>query len=101
MELPKPFWAGRTAARPMGTRVMLSTPAAITTSIVPLITAWAAKCRACCEEPHWRSTLVAGTLSGSFEARTALRATLVDCSPAWLTQPMMTSSTRAGSAEFT
>ncbi len=36
----------------MGTRVMLSTPAAITMSMVPLITAWAANCRACCEEPH-------------------------------------------------
>src|SRR3990167_7596769 len=82
----------------MGTRVMLSTPAAITTSIVPLITAWAAKCRACCEEPHWRSTLVPGTLSGRGEASTALRATLIACSPTWPTQPMTTSSTRAGSA---
>eukprot|EP01032_Pedospumella_encystans_P003236 gene3236-3814_t len=33
---------------PMGARVMLSTPEAITISIVPLITAWAANCSACC-----------------------------------------------------
>ena len=77
---------------------MLSTPAAMTMSWVPLITAWAANCSACCDEPHWRSTLVAGTLSGIREASTAPRATLSDCSPTWLTQPMITSSTRAGSA---
>jgi hypothetical protein len=41
---------------PIGTRDMLSTPAAITTSMVPDITACAAKCSACCEDPHWRST---------------------------------------------
>ena len=78
---------------------MLSTPAAITTSMVPDITAWAANCRACWDEPHWRSTLVAGTLSGSLEARTALRATLVDCSPTCMTQPMTTSSMAAGSID--
>ena len=93
-----PFCAGRVTERPIGTRVMLSTPAAMTMSCVPDITAWAAKCSACCEEPHWRSTLVAGTLSGSCEARTALRAMLIACSPTWLTQPMITSSISAGSA---
>ena len=82
----------------MGTRVIDSTPAAITTSMAPDITAWAAKWMACCDEPHWRSIEVPGTDSGSLEASTALRATLVDCSPTWLTQPMNTSSTRAGSA---
>lgn len=51
-ETPKPFLAGSEEARPIGTRVIDSTPAAITMSIVPLITAWAAKCSACCEEPH-------------------------------------------------
>src|SRR5690606_30167768 len=61
-------------------------------------TACAAKCSACCEEPHWRSTEVAGTDSGSFDASTALRAMLVDCSPACPTQPMITSSISAGSA---
>ncbi|MNE47078.1 hypothetical protein D3C80_1414560 [compost metagenome] len=61
---------------------MLSTPAAITISMLPDITACAAKCRACCEEPHCRSIVVAGTRSGRLEARTTLRARLVDCSPA-------------------
>jgi hypothetical protein len=89
--------AGSCDDRPIGTRVIDSTPAAITTSIVPDITAWAAKCSACCEEPHWRSIEVPGTLSGSFEAMIALRATLLDCSPTCITQPMITSSTWAGS----
>ena len=53
---------------------------------------------ACCEEPHCRSMEVPGTDSGKREANTALRATFVDCSPTWLTQPMNTSSTSAGSA---
>ncbi len=95
--LPKPFCAGSATERPIGTRVMLSTPEAMTMSCVPLITAWAANCSACCEEPHWRSTLVPGTLSGMREASTALRATFSDCSPTWPTQPITTSSTAAGS----
>ena len=64
--------------------------------MVPDITACAAKCSACCEEPHWRSIEVPGTLSGSFEAITALRAMLLDCSPACITQPMITSSICVG-----
>ena len=44
----------------MGTRVMLSTPAAITTSCVPESTACAANWIACCDEPHWRSIVTAG-----------------------------------------
>ena len=82
---------------PIGTRVMLSTPAAMTTSCVPDITACAAKWSACCELPHWRSMVTAGTLSGSEEASTMLRPTWKLCSPAWLTQPTMTSSIAAGS----
>ena len=35
-----------------------------TTSWAPAMTAWAAKWAACCDEPHWRSTVVAGTSSG-------------------------------------
>src|SRR5919204_2394871 len=58
---------------------------------------WAANCTACCEEPHWRSMVVAGTSSGSPAASQALRATLTACSPIWETQPMITSSTRPGS----
>ena len=63
--MPIPACIGRITGVPIGTRVMLSTPAAMTTSWVPLITACAAKCSACCEMPHWRSMLTAGTLSGS------------------------------------
>src|SRR5665213_870244 len=43
---------------------MLSTPPAITTSIAPDITACAAKCSACCEEPHWRSIVAAVRTAG-------------------------------------
>src|ERR1700727_975781 len=96
--LPKPLLAGNCEERPIGTRVIDSTPAAITQSMVPDITACAAKCSACCDEPHCRSIEVPGTLSGSFEAMIALRATLLDCSPVWLTQPMITSSTWSGAA---
>ena len=53
-----------TIERPIGARVMLSTPAAITTSCVPDITACAANWIACCEEPHCRSMVTAGTLCG-------------------------------------
>ena len=55
---------------PIGTRVMLSAPAAMTTSWVPDMTACAAKCSACWDEPHCRSIVTAGTLSGSLEAIT-------------------------------
>jgi hypothetical protein len=97
MYVPSPALAGSALGVNIGTRVMLSTPAAITASIAPLITACAAKCSACCDEPHWRSMLVPGTDSGRLDASTALRAMLVACSPTWLTQPRITSSTAAGS----
>ena len=95
--MPIPACIGRNTGVPIGTRVMLSTPAAMTTSWVPLITACAAKWSACCELPHWRSMVTAGTLSGSVEASTMLRPIWKLCSPIWLTQPTMTSSTAAGS----
>ena len=71
--MPIPACIGRITGVPIGTRVMLSTPAATTMSWVPLITAWAAKWTDCWELPHWRSIETAGTLSGSFEAITMLR----------------------------
>ena len=43
---------------------MFSTPAAITMSYAPAITPCAAKCAACCDEPHWRSTVVPTVVSG-------------------------------------
>ncbi len=61
------------------------------------MTPWATKWTACWDEPHCRSTEVAGTCHGRPPAIQALRATLLDCSPTWLTQPPTTSSTRPGS----
>ena len=65
-------------------------------SYAPAITPCATKCAACCDEPHWRSTLVAGTCHGSPPATHALRVTLQPCSPDWVTQPPTTSSIDAG-----
>src|SRR6266700_4317057 len=58
------------------------------------MTPCAAKWIACWLDPHWRSTVVPGTVSGKPAARAALRPTFRLCSPTWLTQPIMTSSTR-------
>jgi hypothetical protein len=65
----------------IGTRVIDSTPAAMTTSLTPAMIDCAARWTASCEEPHWRSTVIAGTLSGKPAPSTALRATLTACSP--------------------
>ena len=48
----------------IGARVIDSTPHAIPMSYAPAITPCATKCAACCDDPHCRSTLVAGTLHG-------------------------------------
>ncbi len=53
---------------------MVCTPPATTRSLVPLMTAWAAKCAACCDEPHWRSMVVPGTSSGRPAASQQVRA---------------------------
>ena len=82
---------------PIGTTLMLSTPAATTRSCVPDSTAWAAKCSACCDEPHCRSIVTPGTLSGSPADSHACRAMSSDCGPIWETHPMITSSTAAAS----
>ena len=84
-------------AEPIGTWLMFCTPPATTRSAVPLSTAWAAKCTACWDEPHCRSTVTPGTASGRPAASHAVRA----MSPAWgrpsSTQPNITSSTAFGS----
>jgi hypothetical protein len=82
---------------PIGTRLIDSTPPATTTSYWPLTRPAAAKCTDCWLDPHWRSTVTPGTLSGQPAASTALRAMSKVCSPNWLTQPQITSSTAAGS----
>src|SRR5437764_5456293 len=61
------------------------------------MTPCAAKWADCCDEPHWRSTLVPTTDSGNPAARAALRPMFRPCSPVCMTQPMITSSTSAGS----
>ncbi len=76
---------------------MASTPPPMTMSMAPDATAWAAKCTACWAEPHWRSTVVPGTVSGNPAARAALRPMFMACSPTVMVQPKITSSTRAGS----
>ena len=75
---------------------MFCTPPATTTSAVPDITACAAKCTACCDEPHCRSTVTPGTWSGSPAASHAVRAMSPACGPTVSTQPKITSSTAAG-----
>jgi hypothetical protein len=66
---------------PIGTRLIDSTPAAITTSYAPAITPCAAKCSACWLDPHCRSTVVPQTVSGKPAASAALRPTFRPCSP--------------------
>ena len=82
---------------PIGTMLMLSTPAAMTRSCVPDSTPCAAKCTACCDEPHCRSIVTPGTFSGSPADSHAFLAMSMACGPICETQPMMTSSTAAGS----
>ena len=93
----KPTCSATVIAEPMGMTLMFWTPPATTRSVVPLMTACAAKCTACWDEPHWRSIVVPGTSSGSPAASQAVRA----MSPAWgpmvSTQPKITSSTALGS----
>ena len=64
---------------------------------MPDMTDAATKCIACCDDPHCRSTDVAGVVHGSPPATTALRPTLHPCSPDCVTQPVTTSSIRSGS----
>ena len=60
----KPNGSAAVIAAAIGIIVMFCTPPATITSFVPLMTACAAKCSACCDEPHCRSIVVPGTSSG-------------------------------------
>ena len=53
--------ARRSALEPIGTRLMTSTPQATATSTTPAPTRPVARLVACCDEPHWVSTVVAAT----------------------------------------
>ena len=83
---------------PSGMRVIASTPAAIPISIVPAaimsLTMWAA----CWPEPHWASTMVPPVCWASPACSQARRTMPLDCSPAWVTQPATTWSTRSESS---
>src|ERR1700722_332958 len=57
----------------IGTVLMHSMPAATTTSLTPDMIDWAAKWMACWDEPHCRSTVVPGTLTGQPAASTTVR----------------------------
>ena len=61
---------------PIGTRLIDSTPPAMTMSYAPASTPCAAKLIACWLLPHWRSTVVPGTVSGNPAPSSALRAML-------------------------
>src|SRR4051794_32022574 len=76
---------------------MLSTPQLSATSTAPPLTSDAARLVACCDDPHWASTVVAAISSGIPAASHAVRALLNVCSPTWLTQPPMSWPTSAGS----
>jgi hypothetical protein len=93
----KPSALPASAADMIGTMLMFCTPPATTRSIVPLITAWAAKCTACCAEPHCRSMVTPGTCTGYPAASQHVRATSNDCGPTESTLPNTTSSTSPGS----
>jgi len=85
------------AELPIGTRLIDSTPEAMTMSYAPDTMPWAAKLIACWLLPHWRSTVTPGTDSGSPAARAAKRVLLLLCCPTCPTTPPMTSSTSTGS----
>ena len=82
---------------PIGTRDMFSIPAATTRSRCPAWIAEAAFIAACIDDPHWRSTVVAQTVSGHPAISEATRPTFSACSPTCETQPIWMSSTAPGS----
>ena len=76
---------------------MSSTPHATATSTTPEATRLVARLVACCDEPHWLSTVVAAADKGSPAASHAVRVMLNACIPTWLTHPPMTWPTSVGS----
>ena len=93
----KPYCWPTSIAAEIGMALMFCTPPATTRSWVPDITPCAAKCTACCEEPHCRSMVTPGTWSGSPATSHAVRATSPACEPMVSQQPRITSSTAPGS----
>ncbi|MDT4865984.1 hypothetical protein FQZ97_1008150 [compost metagenome] len=77
---------------------MDSTPPAMASSISPLAMARKAVPMASMPEAQRRLRVTPGTLSGTPASNKAMRATLRLSSPAWLAQPMNTSSTAVRSS---
>ncbi len=88
--------ASARAAVPSGTRLIASTPQAIPTPIASAAMSPATRCAACCAEPHWASSVRQPASYGSPAWSQAVLVTLLDCSPAWVTQPPATCSTAVG-----
>src|SRR6266700_2661213 len=82
--------ASALAAVPSGTRLIASTPHAIPTPIASAAISPATTCAACCAEPHWASSVRQPVVCGSPACSQAVLVTLLDCSPAWVTQPPAT-----------
>src|SRR5690242_232259 len=66
---------------PIGTRLISSTPHATATSTTPAPTRLVARLVACCDEPHWLSTVVAAAEIGKPAASQAVRVMLNACMP--------------------
>src|SRR5215470_16592237 len=79
------------------TRLMDSTPPAITMGTSSTIMFFAAVAMAIMPEEHWRSTLIPAVLTGSPAAMAHWRAILDPWVPCCRAAPMMTSSTSPGS----
>ena len=82
---------------PIGMRDIDSTPQPTAASTTPAATSDVAMFVACWDEPHCESTVVAAVSSGRPAVSQAVRVTLKDCSPTWLTQPPTTWPTSFGS----
>src|SRR4051794_41869449 len=72
---------------PIGMCPMCSTPEPITASCTPAAISAAPKFTACCAEPHWRSTVVAGGLLGGPAPRPGVGAAVEKFSPPPRKQP--------------
>jgi hypothetical protein len=77
----EPTWSTKLKPTPIGMWPICSTPEPITASCTPAATSAAPKFTACCADPHWRSTVVAGVSIGRPAWSHALRPMLKPCSP--------------------
>ena len=85
------------ALAPRPTRLIASMPHAMPMSMAPAAIRPATRPLACWPLPHWQSTVMAPTCSGSPATSQLTRVMLLDCSPYWVTQPPMTCSTSPAS----